>query len=88
MTLAAEHLTGWWVGYVIGAVVVLLVAALLILIIATVRRIAAVAEDATASLRLTQERTEVLWELEATRTAAKDILTSATEARHALGGNR
>ncbi|MQA61962.1 MAG: hypothetical protein GEU86_10775 [Actinophytocola sp.] len=88
MTLAAEHLTGWWVGYVIGAVVVLLVAVLLILIIVTVRRIAAVAEDATEALRLTQERTAALWHLEETRTAAKDILAGATEARHALGGGR
>ncbi|WP_034272081.1 hypothetical protein [Haloechinothrix halophila] len=88
MTLAAEHLTGWWVGYVIGAVVVLLVAALLILIILTVRRIAAVAEDATDALRLAQQRTEALWQLEATRTAATDILAGATEARHALGGGR
>ncbi|MPY79284.1 MAG: hypothetical protein GEV04_12495 [Actinophytocola sp.] len=88
MTLAAQHLTGWWVGYAIGAVVVLLVAALLIMIILTVRRIAAVAKDATDALRQTQERTEALWELEATRTAVKDILAGATEARHALGGNR
>ncbi|MPY98672.1 MAG: hypothetical protein GEU97_11875 [Actinophytocola sp.] len=88
MTLAADHLTGWWVGYVIGVGVVLVVAVLLILIILTVRRIAAVAADATESLRTTQERTEVLWELEATRTTAKDILAGATEARHTLGGNR
>lgn len=88
MTLAAEHLTGWWIGYAIGAAVVLVVAVLLILIIATVRRIAAVAADATESLRTTQERTEALWELATTRTTAKDILASATEARHALGGNR
>lgn len=88
MTLAAQHLTGWWVGYAIGAVVVLLVTALLILIILTVRRIAAVAEDATESLRLTQERTEVLWQLEGTRTVAKDILADVTEARHVLGGRR
>ncbi|SFB57005.1 hypothetical protein SAMN05216266_12090 [Amycolatopsis marina] len=85
MALAAD-LTGWWVGYAIGVPVVLVVAALLILIVLTVRRIAAVADDATGSLRRTRERTEVLWQVETTNRMAKEILDGAAEARRALGG--
>jgi hypothetical protein len=86
MTLGAD-LTGWWVGYSIGVPVVLVVAALLLMIILTVRQIAAVAEDATESLRQTRDRTEVLWQVEKTNSEARKILDGATEARTKLGGD-
>ncbi|CAN5689963.1 hypothetical protein BH24ACT26_BH24ACT26_02650 [soil metagenome] len=85
MVLASD-LTGWWVGYSIGALIVLVVAALVVSIIATARRIAAVAEDATRSLTETRERTEVLWQVATTNLVAQDILEGAAAARRALGG--
>ncbi len=86
MIVAAANLTGWWIGYGIGAAIVVVVAALLLAITATARRIASVAEDGTSSLRRTQERTEVLWQVGATNQVAADLLAGATEARRALGG--
>jgi hypothetical protein len=85
MVLASD-LTGWWVGYGVGAVVVVAVALLVIAIIVTARRIAAVAEDATRSLTTARERTEALWEVATTNTVAGDLLAGAREARRALGG--
>ena len=86
MMLAAADLTGWWVGYAVGAAVVLVGAVLLILIILAARRIAAAAEDATRLLVETRDRTEVLWQLATTREVAADLLDGAGQARKALGG--
>lgn len=86
MVLAASDLTGWWVGYSIGALIVLIVAALVATIIVTARRIAAVAEDATRSLVESRERTEALWEVATTNLVAQEILEGARAARRALGG--
>lgn len=87
MALASD-LTGWAVGYAVGALVVVIVAAVLLTIIFAARRIASVAEDATESLALTRARTEALWELQATNRVASDLLEGAREARSALGGDR
>ena len=86
MIVAAANLTGWWIGYGIGAAIVVVVAALLLTITATAKRIASVAEDGTTSLKRTQERTEVLWQVGTTNQVAADLLAGATEARRALGG--
>lgn len=88
MTFAATDLTGWWVGYAIGVPVIAVVACLLIVITLTVRRIAAVAADATDSLLRTRERTEVLWELEKTTETIREIRDEAAHARGAWGGGR
>lgn len=82
--LLASDLTGWVVGYGVGAVVVAAVAVLLILLIVTARRIAAVAADASRGLALARERTEVLWEVRTTNRVASDIIELATDARRAL----
>jgi hypothetical protein len=86
MTVAAADLTGWLVGYAVGATIVLVVAVLLILIIVAARGIAAAAEDATRSLAETRDRTEVLWQLATTKQVAADLLDGAARARRALGG--
>jgi hypothetical protein len=78
-------LTGWWIGYSLGAVVVGVVAALLVAIILIAKRIANVAEDATRSLALARARTEVLWELATTNRIGGEILAGAVKARSALG---
>lgn len=85
MVLAA-NLTGWWIGYAIGAAVVVIVALLVLILIATARRIAATAKDATGALREAQQRSEALWEIKTTNAVAKDILNGARQAREALGG--
>jgi hypothetical protein len=84
MDHAAADLTGWWIGYAVGAVVVVLVAALVITIIVTAKRISAVAKDATRALVQARDRTEVLWEVGTTNRVAEDILESAKRARAAL----
>ena len=84
--LGAADLTGWWVGYAVGAAIVLVVAVLLILIILTARGIAAAAEDATRSLAETRDRTEVLWQVATTKQVAGELLDGAEQARGALGG--
>jgi hypothetical protein len=84
--LAAADLTGWWVGFAVGAAIVVAVALLLVLIIVTARAIAAVAEDATRSLAETRDRTEVLWQVATTNQVAADLLDGAVRARKALGG--
>ncbi len=86
MISAATDMTGWWVGYGIGALVVLIVVVVVVAIILTARKIGDVAEDATQSLAQTRDRTEVLWQVATTNSVAADLLRGATEARHALGG--
>lgn len=86
MVSAATDMTGWWVGYGIGALVVLIVVAVVIAIIVTARRIADVAEDGTRSLIEARDRTEVLWQVATTNVVANDLLQGATKAREALGG--
>lgn len=88
MTLAAADLTGWWIGYAIGAVVVVAVAVLVLVLIVTARRISATARDITGSLAVARDRTEVLWQVATTNQVAGDVLGAATRARRALGGDR
>jgi len=83
MVLASD-LTGWAVGYAVGAVVVAAVAVLLILLILTARRIAAVAADASRGLASARERTEILWEVHTTNLVASDILQLTSDARRRL----
>ncbi|MDP9069475.1 MAG: hypothetical protein M3N53_14195 [Actinomycetota bacterium] len=86
MVSAATDMTGWWVGYGIGALVVVIVVVVVVAIIATARKIADVAEDGTRSLILARDRTEVLWQVATTNTVANDLLQGAMKAREALGG--
>ncbi|MFN2489513.1 MAG: hypothetical protein ABR529_07220 [Actinomycetota bacterium] len=85
MIVAASDLTGWWIGWGVGAVVVVVVAAVLLAIIFTARRIAGVAEDATRSLVVARDRTEALWKVRDTKATAIELLEGATKARMALG---
>ncbi|MFP5353195.1 MAG: hypothetical protein ACLGIB_11630 [Actinomycetota bacterium] len=79
-------MTGWWIGYGIGVLVVLIVVVVVVAIILTARRIGDVAEDATRSLALARDRTEVLWQVATTNSVANDLLQGAGKAREALGG--
>ncbi len=81
-------LTGWWIGYGIGAVVVVAVAMLVIGIIATVRSITEVAEAITDGLAVTRDRTEALWTVGQTMHSCGDLLETAVDAREALEAGR
>lgn len=87
MVSAATDMTGWWVGYGVGALVVVIVVVVVVSIIVTARKIGNVAEDATRALALTQQRTEVLWQVATTNSVANDLLQGATTARETLAGN-
>lgn len=56
-------LTGWYVGWGIGAAVVVVVAALVLAIIGYASRIARQADEITAALRDARDHTEPLWRL-------------------------
>lgn len=86
VTSAATNLNGWVVGYIVGAVIVVVVALVIVAIIQTVRRIRATADDITASLVQSRQRTDVLWALSTTRSTVNDIVGMAGDARAALGG--
>jgi hypothetical protein len=75
---------GWYIGFVLAAVVIALVAVLLLAITATVKKIAVVAEDITGTLVVARDRTEVLWAVGTTNRVATDILDTAVAARKAL----
>lgn len=85
-TNATTNINGWVVGYLVGAVVVVIVALLIVAIILTVRRIRGTADDITASLVESQERTQVLPALATTKSTVDDIVGMAGDARAALGG--
>lgn len=84
--LIQPDLLGWWVGFIVGALVVAVAAALLLVIIATANNIADTAEDITRGLAQARDRTEGLWQVHDTKQTATDILNHATAARQSLAG--
>jgi hypothetical protein len=84
MQLASSQLIGWYIGFAAAVVVIGLVAVLLVAITATVRKIALVAEDITATLEVARDRTQALWDVGTTNQVAHEILDSATTARTTL----
>ena len=65
--------TGWYVGWIVGALVVVVAAALLIIIILLGRKIAKQADDITAALDGTRENTTALFEVTRTNLAIDRI---------------
>lgn len=78
-------MSGWILGYIIGAVVVLVVVALLLFMISGARRTAAKAEAILAGLNDARDGTAALRELHVTVQTAERIVAGATSARVALG---
>ncbi|MFP5219809.1 MAG: hypothetical protein ACLGIG_08740 [Actinomycetes bacterium] len=77
-------MSGWVLGYVIGAVVVLVVVAVLLMMIAGARRVAEKAEAIVAALHDARDGTEALWQLDGTVTTAERIVAAAADARTSL----
>ncbi len=86
MALGAVVLTGWYVGYVIAAVIITVVVILVGIILALARRIGVQAQEVTAALDEARINTLPLWEVDKINTGVRSIIRSAEQARQVLGG--
>lgn len=77
-------MSGWAIGFTVGAVVVVIVVVLLVLMIAGARRVAGKAEAILAALNQARDNTYGLWAVADTNAAASRIVAAATSAREAL----
>ena len=82
----AVSLTGWYVGYVIAAVVITIVVILVGIILALSRRIGVQALQITAALDEARINTLPLWDVDKINTGVRSIIKSAQTARQVLGG--
>ena len=82
----AVSLTGWYVGYVIAAVVTTIVVMLVGVILALARRIGVQALQITAALDEARINTLPLWDVDKINTGVRSIIKSAQTARQVLGG--
>jgi hypothetical protein len=78
--------TGWIIGFAVGAVVVVVVVALLLGMIVLARRLNAKAEDIVEALHAARDNTRGLWEVAATNATADRIVAAAGRAREGLAG--
>jgi len=83
---AAVTLSGWYVGYVIAAVVIVVVVAMVAIILALVRRITAVAEDITEVLDDIRTNTVAIPAVGSLNESLLSVVTHAAHARTVLAG--
>jgi hypothetical protein len=79
-------LSGWYVGYVIAAVLIVVVVALVAMILALVRRISSVADDITEVLDEIRVNTVTIPAVGALNENLLSVVTHAAQARTALAG--
>jgi len=84
--LGEPHLTGWWVGLIIGLVVVVVVVLVVSVLLVLASRINGQARAAARELEATRSTTQPLAELTRTNATLQSILRGARAARQALGG--
>jgi len=84
--MTAVSLTGWYVGYIIAAVVITIVVVLVGIILALARRIGVQAMQITNSLDEARINTLPLWDVDKINTGVRSIIKSAETARQVLGG--
>lgn len=77
-------MSGWVLGWIIGAGVVVIVVVLLLLMIQGAARAAQKAEAILAALDEAKVNTHALWEVDITNQAASRIVAAATTAREHL----
>ncbi len=77
-------MSGWILGYLIGAFVVVVVVVVLLLMIRGASRTAEKAEAVLAGLNDTRDGTAGLWQLGATVSTAERIVAAAADARTSL----
>jgi len=86
LQVAAVDLTGWYVGYVIAAVLITVVVILVAMILGLARRIGVQADVITGDLDQARINTLPLWDVDKVNGGVRSIIKSAQEARAALGG--
>ncbi len=86
--VAAVDLTGWYVGYVIAAVLITVVVILVAIILGLGWRIAVQADVITGDLDQARINTLPLWDVDKVNGGVRSIIRSAQEARTALGGGQ
>jgi hypothetical protein len=86
VTSKAAVLTGWYVGYVIAAVLIVVVVAMIAIILALVRRISGVADDITDTLDEIRVNTASVPAVGALNEGLLSVVTHASQARQALAG--
>ncbi|MDQ6798623.1 MAG: hypothetical protein M3011_11520 [Actinomycetota bacterium] len=84
--MVAVSLTGWYVGYIIAAVVITIVVILVGIILALARRIGVQAMQITSALDEARINTLPLWDVDKINTGVRSIIKSAETARQVLGG--
>ncbi|MGI9033594.1 MAG: hypothetical protein ACR2HY_07935 [Acidimicrobiales bacterium] len=82
----AVTLTGWYVGFVIAAVVITIVVILVGIILSLARRIGEQALAITAALDQARINTLPLWDVDKINSGVRSIIKSAETARRVLGG--
>lgn len=82
----AVTLSGWYVGYIIAAVVIVVVVAMVAIILALVRRIGGVADDITEVLDEIRVNTVTIPAVGALNDNLLSVVTHAAQARTALAG--
>jgi hypothetical protein len=82
----AVTLTGWYVGFVIAAVIIVVVVAMVAIILAQVRRISGVADDITDVLDDIRVNTAAVPAVATLNESMLSVVTHAAQARQALAG--
>ncbi|MGH9279083.1 MAG: hypothetical protein ACRD12_13385 [Acidimicrobiales bacterium] len=86
--MAAVSLAGWFVGYVIAAVVIAIVVINVAIILSLARRIGVQADQITTALDEARINTLPLWDVDKINGGVRSITQSAQEARALLGGGQ
>jgi anti-sigma-K factor RskA len=86
--IGAAVLTGWYVGFAIGALAIVLVVALVAMILNLARRIGMQALAITEALEESRDNTAPLWDVEKVNVGLRSIVKSARQAREVLEGAR
>jgi hypothetical protein len=86
--LGAAVLTGWYVGYVIAAVVITIVVICVAIILGLARRIGVQADEIVGIVDRARINTLPLWDVDKVTQGLRSVTRTAQEARAALGGGQ
>ena len=80
------HLFGWYLGYVIGAVIITVIVAEVGAVLSVARRIGGQAQQADAGLKVAYNNTYALRDLTRTEDIANSVTANLNRTRRALEG--
>jgi hypothetical protein len=86
--LSAVDLSGWYVGYIVAAVLITVVVILVGIILGLARRIGVQADVVVGALDQARINTLPLWDVDKVNGGVRSIIKSAQEARQVLGGGQ